>query len=260
MGKKKNFIQKRPSNPVLVQKRLDKLEKEVLLHGKNIDAVSKSHDNHITMLSNFARHDIKNSVQSMDSILSTNSIEELSEQHIESLKLNLKIIRETIDNFSKLIPYSENDTFELDQLIIALELLNRKIFYDNKIDFIKEIPNISFSFSLPFQSVVQMLNNIILNAVKAFDHHNYKVKKIKLVVELKENAFFLKIYDNADKVTLQQPDSMFDYGVSTTGGSGIGLFHAKYLCNLYKGDIKYQSLEYDEEFTKYFSIDLPITK
>ncbi|MGF1636482.1 MAG: hypothetical protein ACFCUU_05370 [Cyclobacteriaceae bacterium] len=79
--KKKKFIPQKRLNPEILKKKLDKLESEIALHRKNIDAISKSHDNHITMLSNFAKHDIKNSVQSMDSIISSNSADELTEEH-----------------------------------------------------------------------------------------------------------------------------------------------------------------------------------
>lgn len=257
---KKNFIPQKRPNQVVLQKQIEKLDEKIQQHKKTLDAVSKSHDYHITMLSNFARHDIKNSVQSLDSILSTNSKEELTEDHLDSLKLNIKIIRETIENFTKLVPYGEKDHFEIGQLIVAVELLNREIFYEKKIEFLKEIPDMTFTFNLPFQSVLQMVNNIILNAVKAFEECNIKNKTIKFEVEIENEIFYLNIYDNANKIKQNNLDKIFEYGFSTTGGSGIGLFHAKYLCNLYKGDIKLVTLDEKNSFTKYFSINLPTFK
>ncbi|GAA4026481.1 hypothetical protein GCM10022386_07390 [Flavobacterium cheonhonense] len=257
--KKRNYIPKKPTNPILIQKRLDELEIQVTLHGKNIDAIGKSHDTHITMLSNFARHDIKNSVQSMDSILGANTLEELTPKHLESLKLNLKIIRETIDNFSKLVPYSERDHFNFEQLITAVELLNRENFYLNKIKLIKEIPEGDYNFNLPFQSVLQMINNIIINATKAFDE-SIKDRKIKISLDYDNEHFSIKIFDNASKIPFPKIDSIFEYGKSSTGGSGIGLFHARYLCNLYNGNISAIELTEDPIYSKYFLINLPIIK
>lgn len=257
--KKSNYIPKKASNPIFVKKELEELEKQVNLHGKNIDAIGKSHDTHITMLSNFARHDIKNSVQSMDSILGANTLEELTPKHIESLKLNLKIIRETIDNFSKLVPYSERDHFNFEQLITAVELLNRENFYINKIELIKEIPYGDYNFNLPFQSVLQMINNIIINASKAFKE-NTNNRKIKISIEYNNEYFSIKIFDNASKIQFTKIDSIFEYGKSSTGGSGIGLFHARYLCNLYKGNISAIELIEDPIYSKYFLINLPIIK
>ena len=257
--KKSNYIPKKASNPMLVQKKLDELEIQVKLHGKNIDAIGKSHDTHITMLSNFARHDIKNSVQSMDSILGANTLEELTPKHLESLKLNSKIIRETIDNFSKLVPYSERDYFNFEQLITAVELLNRENFYLNKIKLIKEIPEGDYNFNLPFQSVLQMINNIIINATKAFDEST-KDRKIKISLDYNNEYFSIKIFDNASKIPFPKIDSIFEYGKSSTGGSGIGLFHARYLCNLYNGNISAIELTEDPIYSKYFLINLPIIK
>lgn len=257
---KSKFIPSQKTNPAFLQKKLEKLEKEVKLHGKNIDAISKSHDTHITMLSNFARHDIKNSVQSMDTILSTNTLSELTEEHLQSLKLSLNIVRETIDNFSKLVPYSERDYFELEKLITAIELLNRENFYVFKISLIKELPQGDFNFNLPFQSVLQMLNNIILNAVKAFEDCELSDRRIKISVDYDNENFNLKIFDNANKITYSNPETIFDYGISSTGGSGIGLYHARYLCNLYNGDIKVFELDEKNEYTKYFLINLPLVK
>ncbi|MGA9213660.1 sensor histidine kinase [Kaistella sp.] len=194
----------------------------------------------------------------MDSILSTNSLDELNEKHLASLKLNLGIIRETIDNFSKLVPYSEKDTFDFNQLLSAVELLNRESFYVNKIEFIKEIPEGEFSFNLPFQSVLQMLNNIIINAIKAFG--NSVDKKIKISVEFNSDDFNIRIFDNAEKIPFKNINSIFDYGNSSTGGSGIGLFHARYLCDLYEGNISVVEIEDNNDFNKYFLINLPIIK
>lgn len=254
-GKSKYIPNKNPKK-LPPQKRLDELKKQVDQHGKNIDAISKSHDNHITMLSNFARHDIKNSIQSMDSILNSNTMDELTESHLESMKLNLKIIRETIDNFSKLVPYSEKDTFEFQDLLIAIELINRENFYVNKIQFIKPVLQGTFTFNLPFQSVLQMINNIILNAIKAFDRESTD-KRIKIEINFDKETFMMKIYDNAGEIAFEKKDSIFEYGVSSSGGSGIGLYHARYLCNLYKGHIEVFEAQNDE-YTKYFLITLPI--
>lgn len=253
----KKYIPKKGNNPAILSKRVKELSEELSRHGKNIDAISKSHDIHITMLSNFARHDIKNSIQSIDSVISTNSAEEIKDEHLNSIKLNLKIMRETIDNFSKLVPHSDENKFSYHNLITAVELLNRNNFYENKITLIKENKlNQDIYFNLPFQSVIQMINNIIINATKALSK-NETERKIKFSVSLKEKFINLNIFDNGEKVEKKIEHKIFEYGVSNTGGSGIGLHHAKYLCDLYDGSINYQSLE-NEEFTKYFSISLPI--
>ena len=256
--RKKNYIPKKGNSPLALNKRVKELREELSRHSKNIDAISKSHDIHITMLSNFARHDIKNSIQSIDSVISTNSSEEINEEHLNSIKLNLRIMRETIDNFSKLVPHSDKNKFSYHNLITAVELLNRNNFYENNITLIKENKiNQDIYFSLPFQSVIQMINNIVINATKSLISIQSD-KKIKFSVSLNDDFFNLHIYDNGEKVEKRIEHKIFDYGVSNTGGSGIGLHHAEYLCDLYDGSIEYYALE-DDEYTKYFSISLPIT-
>ena len=253
----KKYIPKKGNNPVSLNNRIKELREELSRHGKNIDAISKSHDIHITMLSNFARHDIKNSIQSIDSVISTNSPDEINEDHLNTIKLNLKIMRETIDNFSKLVPHSDKNKFSYHNLITAVELLNRNDFYENNITLIKENKvNQDIYFSLPFQSVIQMINNIVINAMKSLDKIPSD-RKIKFSVSLQNNFFTLDIFDNGEEVEKKIEERIFEYGISNTGGSGIGLHHAEYLCNLYDGTIKYYPLE-NKEFTKYFSISLPI--
>lgn len=223
----------------------------------NINALTKAVSNHIALLSSFVRHDIKNSVQSIDSIISSKSLEELTQEDIDNLKLNLRMIRETIDNLSKLAPYGKEESFEFGEIVKAIELLNRESFY--QIQFIKEIPTEKIYFNLSFQSVLQMINNVVINAIKAFEMTDNMVKrKIKFSAHCQEKIFILKIFDNAHHIIFDDPKTIFEYGVSSTGGSGIGLYHARYLCDLYKGDIQVQELEPNGEYTKYFVITLPI--
>ncbi|MBI3233552.1 MAG: HAMP domain-containing histidine kinase [Bacteroidetes bacterium] len=192
----------------------------------------------------------------MDSIISSNSIEELTKEHLNSLKLSLQIIRETITNFSKLVPYSSDDKFEYSDLLVAIELLNRESLYVNKIEFNNECEVATFTFNLPFQSVLQMINNIIMNAIKAFEGI-IDVKRIKIVAQFDDKYFYIKLYDNASKIPFDDVNSIFEYGISSTGGSGIGLFHARYLCGLYEGKIEVFQIEDNLEYNKYFLITLP---
>lgn len=253
------FIPSKIPSVQSISKKLKLVEEQVSLHRKTIDAIAKSHDTHITMLSNFARHDIKNSVQSIDTILASNTLEELTEKHMESMKFQLDIVRETIDNFSKLVPYSDRENFSLAQLISAVELLNRENLYISKIQLIKDIGEEDINFNLPFQSVLQMLNNIIINAIKAFDGMDCD-KKIKISADHSDDCFSIKIFDNASNLMFKNIDSIFEYGISSTGGSGIGLFHARYLCKLYNGDISVHIMPDDLNFNKYFLINLPLIK
>ena len=254
---KKRYIPKARHNPELHAIKLEKNRGEIMRINKTVEALTASHDNHISYLGNFARHDIKNSIQSMDSILSTTDADEITEENILSLKANLKVIRETMDNFSKLVPYSKDERFTLKNLIIAVELLTRNDIYTNKIKFVKEIPKeIDIYLNLPFQSVLQMFNNLIINAIKALD--NVEDAKIKILAYTDEEYLIIELSDNGIQINEKDSEKIFDFGYSTTDGSGIGLYHAKYLCELFSGKILVRFE--NNEYSKSFLVHLPIIK
>lgn len=256
MANKKKYIPKVRHNPEIQAREIEKNRNELKYILKAVESLNLSHDNHISYLGNFARHDIKNSIQSMDSILSTTEASEITEENILSLKTNLKVIRETIDNFSKLVPYSKDEKFELKNLIIAVELLSRNDMYNHKILFSKNLPtDFDVYLNLPFQSVLQMFNNLIINAVKSLE----KIESPIICINCYRYSEFLviEVMDNGRKIAINDADKIFEFGYSTTQGSGIGLYHAKYLCELFKGKIEFKSL--DSKFTKAFLVHLPIT-
>lgn len=257
MAKRKKYIPDSKFNPVIQAKKTETLSLKISNLSKAIDALSKSYDTHISFLGNFARHDIKNSIQSMDSILSTNDATEITDEHLLSLKTNLKVIRETMDNFSQLVPYSQDERFTLKSLIIAVELLNRNTFHKSNITFVKDYPKETDAiFNLPFHAILQMLNNLIINAVKSLDQ--IENPQIKLLATIENEEFYLEISDNGKRIEEDCSEKIFEFGYSTTGGSGIGLFHAKYLCELFKGKI--ELTHRNDDFTKSFRIYLPVIK
>jgi len=254
--RKKKYTPPKRYNPAVQANRLDKLSEQIELHRRNIEAISKSHDNHISYLGNFAKHDIKNAIQSMDSILTTTGIEEFDETKIGSLSTYLEVIRGTINNFSKLVPYSSNGKFKIDILFIAVELLSRTEIATNKIEFKLDFDrNLDTEIDLPFQSLLQMLNNLLINSIKSLEGENEK--KIYLKAEVKDTELIIMISDNGKIIPSENQQRVFEYGFSTTGGSGIGLYHAKYLCDQFDGSISV-SLTEKEELNKTFIIKLPI--
>ena len=62
MGKKKKYIPNRKHNPIVIANKIETLTYKLDALDKTINALSKSHDNHISYLGNFARHDIKNAI------------------------------------------------------------------------------------------------------------------------------------------------------------------------------------------------------
>jgi signal transduction histidine kinase len=244
-------------NPAFQARKLDSLAKKLEIHRRDIHAISKSHDNHISYLGNFARHDLKNAIQSMDSILTTTKPNEVDENTINSLSTYLDVIRNTIDNFAKLVPYSTTGRFKLDTLMIAVELLVRADMQKHEISVKFDYPRDSkVEIELPFHVILQMLNNLIINSIKALE--SVEPKKLFINADINSKELTIKIHDNGTRIIPEDSKRIFEYGYSTTGGSGIGLYHARYLCDEFSGLIDVDLTEH-EDFNKTFSITLPIT-
>lgn len=254
MTKKRKYIPKKKHNPIVQAEKIDKLSIELDRLGKAIEALSKSHDNHIAYLGNFAQHDIKNAILSMDSILTVTTPEEFNEECIETLSMYLKVIKVTMDNFVKLVPYSSKGTFKLPTLLIAVELLTRSDLQKDNIELETQFDRKSENeIRLPFQSILQMINNLVINSIKALD--NFPNKKILLEAYLDNENLTIFISDNGRKINEDEKQKIFEYGYSTTGGSGIGLYHAQYLCDVFNGKIELIS-ETRDSMSKTFCITL----
>ncbi|MBP7678807.1 MAG: HAMP domain-containing histidine kinase [Bacteroidales bacterium] len=243
-------------NPVVQGVKIDRLKKDLDRLSDVIEAISKSADNHISYLGNFARHDIKNAILSMDSILTVTQANEFDQEKIESLQMYLRVIRKTIDNFVKLVPYSPSGKFDLHTLFIAVELLTRSDMQKSSINLILEYDRKSeLECGYPFQSILQMINNLVLNSQKALN--GYTNKTIVISGFKEGDNLMIIISDNGKEIPVANNEKIFEYGFSTTGGSGIGLYHAKYLCESLKGEIKLLNTP-KINMTKSFGIILPL--
>ncbi|KND16845.1 hypothetical protein AFK20_12695 [Enhydrobacter aerosaccus] len=228
---------------------------------KNIDAQTEIHAAHLALLGNFASHDLKNSLQSIDAIISTHQHDELSEEHLQSIKYNVQLIRETLKNFSKLVIHSGDNTCTFDELIQAIKIVSRDTFSENNINFnVEQDYDTDITFHYPFTVMFLMLNNLVINAVKALEVVEND-RKIEIHTVLTDENILIKVFDNAPKVDKTLEDKIFEFGYSTTNGSGIGLFHARYVCEIYKGTLNYhEETKKNHLLDKCFVIELPLIK
>lgn len=237
--------------PTLKQQ-YQKLKDEVARHGKEIETISKSYDTQIALLGSFANHDLKNYIHSIDGIVSTRDSNEITDEDLESIRQNISLIRQTLNDFSKLVQHS--DDCNLSELVDSIRILNRATFVEQSIEFAFVEPEQNINFKIPFVSMLQLINNLVINAIKALN--GFENKKIYLQTKLDNDNLTLSVLDNGVKIPIDVQPKIFDYGFSASGGSGIGLFHAQYLCKMYNGSIHYQENEYDKGFV----ITLPIIK
>ena len=83
-------------------------------------------------------------------------------------------------------------------------------------------------------SFIMMIDNIVGNAIKA------NATKLRIVVEDKLKEYhIIKFIDDGDGIhkSIDDIDSLFEFGVTTTNGSGLGLFYAKKYMDDIKGKI-----------------------
>ena len=225
---------------------------------KNLDALSKSHANHLSLLSNFARHDLKNYTHSIDGIVSTCNADEITNEQLDSIRLNIQFIRNTLDDFARLAVHDEGSKCEFEDLVTAIRIINRTSFAETDISF-EVNNNVDVTFNIPFTIMFQLLNNLIVNSIKAFGVHD----NIKRIIELKAyvdcERLIIEVGDNGIQIEENDKKFLFDYGFSKTEGTGIGLYHAKHLCDTLHGSIIYLDRP-ESELNKCFIITLPITK
>jgi signal transduction histidine kinase len=258
MNKKRNKTYNPPKkyNKIVLAKEIDKQSEKIEQHRRELEIVTASYDKHVEHLSNFAMHDMKNAIQSLDSIVTTTEPEEFNDEVILSLKTHLRALRTTLDNFKELVPYSKEGDFTLVNLLTAIELLTRCEIQENKIliefsyDRTSEIV-----FTLPFQAVLQMFHNIIINSITSLK--DSILRKISISIVTFEKECIISIKDTGNKIDESIKEKIFEYKFSTTGGSGIGLYHAKYFCDKFGGAI-HVNIFTEDEFTKEFVIKLPL--
>ena len=120
-----------------------------------------------------------------------------------------KFIKEYVENVLT-VTYEDSLTFEL--------LGNKDAIFDIR------IKPLSF---------IMVIENIIGNSIKA------NANKISIKIESDDTSFVLQIKDNGDGLnkTVERKEDLFEFGVTTTNGSGLGLYYAKKYMKELKGSI-----------------------
>lgn len=258
-GKKrhKNYTPPQRHNPEVLARKIENQQEAVDRLENVIDAVNKDNERHIIFLSNFLQHDMKNTIHGMDGILSTLSGNSISNDEIESLKTSLDVLRKTINDFRNLIPHSQNGEFTLNALLSSIEALTRGNFnkeIECKFDYDRK-SEVTINHS--YQALLQVLHNVILNALKSVEAS--KMKRLLVKANVNDDKCEIRIADTGVEIPKENSEKIFSYGFSTTGGTGIGLFHAKYVCDSFNGSMNL-NIQCEHPFTKEFIIKFPIKK
>ncbi|HXH99221.1 MAG TPA: HAMP domain-containing sensor histidine kinase [Sphingobacteriaceae bacterium] len=254
--KRKPYLPKPKFNPVVQAKKIQEYKVDLEKLKQTIELINSTNEKHYDLLANFARHDMKNIIINMNSILELYK-EEMPTDAIEAIQFNNSAMSTTLDNFQKLIPHSGTDVFEFNRLMSAIRILVSPL-----VDVVTEHGvircdmNDATEINLPFQAILQMVINVAMNAVTAVES-NTGEKRIELSCRVENGSLFIEISDNGSEISPDHVEKIYDFKFSTTGGSGIGLNHAKYLCEKFKGEI-YLRVNETEVLKKTFVIRIPI--
>lgn len=252
MGKK--YTPKPAFNPVIQAIKIDRLRENVERMDAVINAVTSSHAQHMEHLSNFAKHDIGNAIQNMHAILKSNE-SALCIDLVSELKTSIQNVEEALISFEQLVPYTKEGDFKLNKLMSAIDLLSRSTISVNGIscDYVFDKQS-DISIFQPFQALLQVVNNLIINSVRSLV--NCDDKRILVEVLVNDDSVIFSIKDNGCGVPAENESKIFDYKFTTTpGGSGIGLYHAKYVCEKIGGTIRYFKSE--GLYCTVFTINIP---
>lgn len=128
----------------------------------------------------------------------------------------------TFDTMSDLI-YKDLVNF-IKQYIENVYNIYNKIQLDKKDINISVIVPKTFIFECEFRplDVIIVLDNLINNSIKA-QSNNIKI----ILTQDLDNEMTFSIVDDGIGISMSDKDRIFDFGYSTTGGSGIGLHHVK---------------------------------
>ena len=106
-------------------------------------------------------------------------------------------------------------------------------------------------------SLVQVLNNLISNAIQAYKKEPNKF--IDLIAEIKNNDILIKVKDYGPGIPANIKEKLFKEMITTKGkeGTGLGIFMSYSMIKAkFNGDMKFETSSNGTEFTIY----LPITK
>ena len=135
--------------------------------------------------------------------------------------------------------------FSLDELIKRVDIL-MKHELKNAIIYLNVTNNVKSSFKLKgnINGLVQVINNIISNAIQAYNGKTEET--IELIFNLKNDNLVIAIKDNAGGITKKVQDKLFNSMITTKGknGTGLGLFMS--YSNIkahFGGDITFETKE-----------------
>ncbi|GAO30414.1 sensor histidine kinase [Geofilum rubicundum] len=254
--KNKTFQKKTRTNPEVLRRKLENLNDKLVKIERQKDLMYSAFEKHVEYLTNFTSHDVKNAIQNMDSIVSSLDHNHVSIEEIDTIKTCLNSIRQSLNNFSNLVPNSAKREFQLMELFKAAELINRSELRKKKIDYQIELDKEDkTTINQPFHNILQVINNLMLNSIKALEQE-FDNPQIFIQCNIHKEILEIVVCDNGCGIAEINKNKIFEMYFTTTNGSGIGLYHAKYSLEKMNGRI--YLLDSFRNFKTAIKIEIPI--
>jgi signal transduction histidine kinase len=261
MSKKKNFIPNKKPNLATFDNKINNLRKEIEQLKLESFHRGQAYENFATLLINFASHDIKNSIHSLDGIISTISIEAITSQDIENMRLCLDNIRTTLDQFSLINTESKHSEFPISSIFQRLDILYRSRLKISNIKFSVKYIGFEKDFIVKqdLNMLTHMFNNLLINSLGALE--KIQNGQIEISFELLDDKLKVLFCDNGIGIHDGIKNQIFQkYFTTKPNGQGVGLTHVKWVIEtINKGKV---SLIDDENanYNTIFQIILPLIK
>ncbi len=170
------------------------------------------------------------------------------DEWVDKIKTHISYMSDiitTVKGQAVTLSQSNEIYFSIDELIKRVDIL-MKHELKNAIIYLKVTNNVDSSFKLKgnINGLVQVINNIISNAIQAYNGKTEET--IELIFNIKDNNLVIAIRDNAGGIPKNIQDKLFNSMVTTKGknGTGLGLFMS--YSNIkahFGGDITFESKE-----------------
>ena len=170
--------------------------------------------------------------------------DELFDKALNEISDTVVYLSDTVDDFQTFFhPNKEKSTIEIHELLQkAVNFVTPRTKEHNieiNVNKYVEIEVVTY-----VNELVQVLLNILNNAIDALDQANKEQSKIIIYVELKGEYLYISIVDNANGIAQEDMDNIFDPYFSTKGknGTGLGLYMSQMLAQKqFNGDITFTS-------------------
>jgi signal transduction histidine kinase len=257
----RNYVQPKKYNPEVMARKIDDSQRIIQKLKVTFDHKYNALENFLSLLVNFASHDIKNAVHNLDGLVSTITPSNIGESEISSMKLCIDNIRNTLEKFSEVNITRKHNSFELSKLLGSLEILHRPFFRMNGTEFTISYEGVDKGLIVnhDLQLLLYMLNNLTINSLTALE--NCDTKKLGIIVKPDErvDSIVILFCDTGIGIKPEYRNRIWEpYFTTKEKGSGVGLAHVRFVMSEVRGEI----ILLDEpigDFATVFKIRLPLT-